>query len=536
MTSYRASLWKSSLTAKQKIDKVIAWAEDRELFKREALFIRPKRGGICQYVERPIQTETNRKIRRSRKVMILKARQLGITTGALADLFHDFLFRPYTKIAFVAHHGKTATEIFEIVNTFYMLMPAWFRRIKMFRTVKDSSEALTLRNGSSFKVGTSNSEFWRGQTFQHAHMSEAAFYEDIRKTFASIAMAVSDDGTICWETTAKGHNQFHALWVDQKSGYVKVFHSWLVDPEYVHDVMPDDLTEQEREYIETWALPFERACWFVKTLREKCGSDINVFNQEMPIAPEVAFIATGARYFDRSFGVDEEPEDGLNVLLVAEPGHLYVIGADPASGSPTGDQSAAAVLDVTDRKRPKLAATFKDRMPIPDFADVLMLLSGKYNDALVNPELNNHGLALLTDLRHKGFYRLFKDSQFNGKDIHWANQFGTLVTNQSRNLLLSAFRELVATNRLVLSCRAAQYQVDHFVYNSHGKPEHEGGHQDDLLFAVAHACYAGRRATDLKVREPTPVLHTHVEKLEWEMQNGRIFDGEMFDPTAELDW
>ena len=36
---------------------------------------------------------------------------------------------------------------------------------------------------------------------------------------------------------------------------------------------------------------------------------------------------------------------GLNVFALPEPGQKYVIGADPAEGNPTSDDSALCVLD-----------------------------------------------------------------------------------------------------------------------------------------------------------------------------------------------
>ena len=506
--------------------KVIEWANDRDLFKKEALFIRPKSGGVYRYVERPIQKQTNSIIRNRRRVRVLKARQLGITTGALADLFHDFLFTPHTKIAFAAHHGSTATEIFGIVSTFYEYLPKWFRRLPLFKTKKDNANALTLKNGSSIKVGTANSEFWRGQTFQHAHLTECAFYDDLKKVFASITMAVSDTGTITFETTANGHNEFHRQWVSQDSGYEHLFYSWLEDPEYVYDRLPDVLTDEEQDYIDTWNLPFERAAWFVKTFREKCASDMNLFNQEMPIAPEVAFIATGAKYFTKVFPeIKEDLKDGAIVYVQPVIKHVYVVGADPASGSPTGDKSAAVVIDATNKLRPVIVATFNARLPVPDFAQLLIVLAKKYNNALINPELNNHGLTLVTELRRQKYFKLFRDSAFNGKTIHWANQYGTLITQSSRNHLLSALNRWMSSNDLPIPCLRIRKQVNTFAYNKKLRPEAIQGENDDLIFALAHALY-GMSATSRPSSEvEEPPVYSMVEKLEWEMANSRVYSG-----------
>ena len=517
--------------------KVIEWANDRDLFKREALYIRPKTGGVIRYVERGIQTQTNSIIRNKKRVRVLKARQLGITTGALADLFHTFLFVPYTKIAFAAHHGSTATEIFDIVSTFYDLLPKWFKRLPLFKTKKDNANSLSLKNGSTIKVGTANSEFWRGQTYQHAHLTECAFYDDLKKVFASITMAVSDTGTIAFETTANGHNEFYRQWISSDSGYEHIFYSWVEDPEYVCDVMPDNITEVEQSYIDLWELPPERAAWFVKTFREKCASDMNLFNQEMPIAPEVAFIATGAKYFTKLFPLinRDELKDGIEVFEQPATNRVYVIGADPASGAPTGDKSAAVVMDATNKHRPRIVATFNARLPVPDFAQVLILLAKRYNNALINPELNNHGLTLITELRRQKYSKLLRESSFNGKTVHWANQYGTLITNSSRNKLLSSLNREISSNILAIPCTRLQQQINVFAYNKRLRPEALPGENDDLVFAAAHALYAVGYAHLPSTTEDEPPLYSMVEKLEWEMRHGRLYDRPLVTAADILD-
>lgn len=505
------------MTDEEKVRQVLAWADDKQLFYREALYIRPKKGGLASFTPRDIQLDTNDLIHRHRRVKITKARQLGITTGALADKFHAALFRPYTRVAMAAQLATTANEIFQIVATFYEFLPSWMKAIRLFKTRQDNANTLHLNNGSVVKVGTANTQFWRGQTYQHAHLTEAAFYHDFTKVLGSLGQAVSDTGTITFETTANGRNKYYDFWNDQDNGYHPVFYPWTLDPQYVHHALPDNLTKLEREYIERYELPYERAAWFVRTLREKCGNDLNLFNQEMPITADVAFIATGAKYFQVTFDVPDAYDDGLQVYVQPNPGHNYVIGADPASGAPTGDKSAAVVLDCVTST---VVATYNDRLPIPAFAEAVDLLSQRYNRALVNPEVNNHGHALIQDLLRRNT-PLFRQSTFNGKVVHYANQFGTLLTEKSRNHLLSQMLSAIATGKLVTKCPRVQAQCNTFVYDNTNKPRASAGRYDDLVIATAHALYAS--ATMAKPEPPPPQPETVRETLEWELRNGRLY-------------
>ena len=508
----------------EKIAKVMAWAEDRELFFRECLMIRPKKGGLKHFIPRPLQLDTNHIIRTQRRVKITKARQLGITTGALADRFHEALFSPFTRAAVAAHHKDTAEEILQIISTFYECLPPWFKAIKLFSTKKDNADTFHLRNGSVIKVGTANTEFWRGQTFQHAHLTEAAYYSDLLGVQVSLSQAIGDTGTIAYETSANGHNQWFDFWGDQNNGFVPLFHSWLLDPEYVADpaTLPRVLTTIELDYIEENQLPPERAAWFVKNLREKCGSNIQKFNQEMPISIDVAFIATGARYFQVVYNVTQEYEDGLQAYEPPIPGHTYYIGADPAAGAPTGDKSAAVVLDTT--KVPYIiVATLNSRVSIPAFAEEIQILSSQYNRAMVNPETNNHGHALILELRRKNV-PLFTGSRFNGKQVYLANEAGTTITATSRHVLLSALLKATAQGTLTVKCPRVQAQMDTFIYGKMNKPQADTGKFDDLVFATAHALYAGRTPSTETAEERAPV--GTIEILQYELRTGRLYEGD----------
>jgi len=76
---------------------------------------------------------------------------------------------------------------------------------------------------------------------------------------------------------------------------------------------------------------------------------------------------------------------------------------------------------------------------------------------------------------------LFRDSKFNGKNVYLANTFGTLITETSRNHLLSNLLKEVAENRLEVTDKRIQGQFNTFVYGVDTKPRHDTGKNDDLV-------------------------------------------------------
>ena len=86
----------------------------------------------------------------------------------------------------------------------------------------------------------------------------------------------------------------------------------------------------------------------------------------------------------------------LTVFQKPQPGRQYVIGADPAEGNPTSDESAATVLDEDTGEQ---VAVLAGRIEPDVFADYICKLANWYNWAAALVERNNHGTAVLIWLR-----------------------------------------------------------------------------------------------------------------------------------------
>ena len=90
---------------------------------------------------------------------------------------------------------------------------------------------------------------------------------------------------------------------------------------------------------------------------------------------------------------------GLAVFAPPQPGRRYVLGADPAEGNPTSDDSALGVLDAdTGEQVAELAGKFEPAL----FACYAHQLAVWFNKAGVLVERNNPGHAVLLWLRDNG--------------------------------------------------------------------------------------------------------------------------------------
>ena len=66
--------------------------------------------------------------RRGRQNIVLKARQMGISTWIAGRFFLKTITQPGTLTVEVAHNREAAEQIFRIVHRFYELLPEGLRR------------------------------------------------------------------------------------------------------------------------------------------------------------------------------------------------------------------------------------------------------------------------------------------------------------------------------------------------------------------------------------------------------------------------
>ena len=129
-------------------------------------------------------------------------------------------------------------------------------------------------------------------------------------------------------------------------------------PDYRKPVPPGfELTEEEQELKEKYALDDEQLQWRRYTIRNDCGGDPRQFDQEYPSEPDDAFLLSGEGIFDNKFikrlrdaislfGSHHEIDFVKNKIIPTlsgelviyrkpEPGKRYVLAADTAKGRKT---------------------------------------------------------------------------------------------------------------------------------------------------------------------------------------------------------
>lgn len=241
--------------------------------------------------------------------IILKARQLGVTTF-ISILFLDHcLFNENVNAAILADSKLVAREIFvDKVKYAYDNLPQCIQAICPVN--RDNANELRFGNGSVFRVGTS----LRGGTLQLLHITEFAkiCQENPRKAAEIMSGAINTVQAgqfICMESTARGREGFFydlcKSAIALRDAGAKLgkldwkfwFFAWWQHPDYVLEqdvVFSQDMVEYFTN-LENLGIKLtkDQKTWYVK----KMQTQGEYMKREYPSTPDEAFEAANEGLF-----------------------------------------------------------------------------------------------------------------------------------------------------------------------------------------------------------------------------------------------
>ena len=272
-------------------------------------------------------------------LIILKARQLGLSRVISLILLHSVLFQANTN-AFLASSTEDKTGLlFDMLDFVLERLPFWMRPREKYRR---ENKFLELANGSALTLqhGQQSTGIARGTTPTKCHISELSEFDEFKVSDlidSSLLRAMHDSPQtfLALESTAKGmNNWWHHKWVSAVAGWPErrsrlrpLFLPWFVGGLYpkqhwlrAHPVPPDyavrmlpwaaahaELAEEyvsKTEYLYTrlgreWRMPIEQI-WYYECERDAAIRErrLNKFLQEMPANPDEAFQSTSISVFD----------------------------------------------------------------------------------------------------------------------------------------------------------------------------------------------------------------------------------------------
>ena len=379
--------------------------------------------------------------------VILKGRQLGITTIALAlDLYWHFT-HPGLQ-------GTLTTDTEENRDMFRSTLAMYMDGLpKEYRIplLAHNRNQLSLKNRSRlfYQVAglRAKGSLGRGKAITYLHGTETSSWGDeegLASLLASLA-ETNPDRMYLFESTARGFNMFHDMYVTAKRARTQraIFCGWWRNELYSLDpngntykvYWDGKLTGEEKEWVRdikklyNFDINSRQLAWWRWKLLEGI-KDESLMYQEFPPTEDYAFIMTGTSFFSNArctdavkalkkktfasyryvFGTNfQDTEvvkstDRLCTLKVWEEPvdtAYYVLGADPAYGSSDwADRFCIQVFRVYSDGLEQVASFATSEMNTYQFAWVIAHLAGAYKNSTLNLEVNGPGQAVINELKN----------------------------------------------------------------------------------------------------------------------------------------
>ena len=488
--------------------------DDFSFYAKSALRIRTKEGKIKPLILNPAQKILDDAVQKQTasegkvRVIILKARQQGLSTYTGGYLYHSVSQRPAQKALVCTHHADSTRALFDMTKRYHEHCPEILKphtkyssRRELSFDVLDSSYVVATAGGDS--VG-------RGETLTHVHASELAFWPKTtaQDIWNGLLQAVPNTkGTAVFvESTANGVTGiFYELWkgaVEGTNGFVPVFIPWFTDPEYREPVPKTfERTPDEEEIAERYNLDDEQLMFRRKKVAQ---NGLDLFHQEYPSEPEEAFLTTGRPVFNPEQLTDilaaaPDPKERLalegddfvhnrrgelTTYINHDPGERYVIGADVAMGVRDGDFSVAQVLDSKKRQ----VAIWRGQVHPDFFAEVLYALGQFYNEAQLIVENNSHGILTCTrlgkDMAYPNFYTEIQVDKITDRETV---KLGFTTTSKTKPLVIDQLRASMREGELELNDKTTIREMMTYIVTESGAMEAEASCFDDCVMSLALA-------------------------------------------------
>jgi len=252
------------------------------------------------------------------RVIILKARQLGVSTFSTAYLFHQAITHYYRSGLIISHDSDSTRGLFDICKRYWDFLPG----IKPLRKRSNARELLfdnpfKDRDGieglmSAIKLETAGKKTaGRSSTIHDLHVSELPYFENAATVMSGLLQSVPQDGSsIIIEGTAQGitgaGEEFYIRWKKAEEGssdFAPLFFAAHKNPEYKMS-LPEDFVTTEWENMRLATFP-EMTKEYLMFRRYKIANDLgsalmsaeDQFRQEYPDTPSESFISSGRSVF-----------------------------------------------------------------------------------------------------------------------------------------------------------------------------------------------------------------------------------------------
>lgn len=403
--------------------------------------------------------------------VILKARQLGISTVAAAYVAWFMLFHREKNVLVIATKLSTATNLVKKVKMIFKNLPEFMLIAKI---QIDNKQSFELSNGSQVKAATTSGDAGRSEALSLLIVDEAAFVEGFDELWTGLYPTLSTGGRCIALSTPNGvGNWFHKTYVEAEIGS-NDFHPiklmWNVHPERNQAWFDKETTNMSKRDIAQ-----ELECSFNasgETVINPEDLQLIQSNIKEPI------YKTG---YDRNLWIWETYQEGVP----------YILSADVARG----DGADFSCFHIVRADTMTIVAEYQGKPDLDLYARILFDSGTEYGTCLLIVENVGVGIAVLEKLKDMEYKKLyysikstheFIESDLADTDDRSVAGFTTSV--RTRPLIVAKLEEYIRNKLITMQSSRLFHELKTFVWNN-GKAQAMRSYNDDLVMSLAIACW-----------------------------------------------
>ena len=434
----------------------------------------------------PFQADTLQTLQHNRYNVILKSRQLGISTLSAGFVLWNMLFKADYNVLVIATTQEVAKNLVTKIRVMHENLPTWLKG----KTIEDNKLSLRFKNGAQVKAVSSAGTAGRSEALSLLVIDEAAFIKNIDEIWASAQQTLATGGGCVALSTPNGTgNWFHKTWVDAEAGgqFTPTLLHWTVHPE----------RDQSWRDEQTGLLGEKHAA-------QECDCDFITSGHTVVDGPII-------QWYEQTYVKDPVERRGFdsNYWLWEYPDYAkdYVVVADVARGD-GGDYSAFHVIEIESMTQ---VAEYKGKIGTTEYGNMLVSVATEWNNALLVIENANVGWAVLQvaiDKNYENLYYSYKQDAYVDEDVHLSKGYdlkskaqkvpGFSTTSKTRPLIISKLETYFREKSPIVFSKRLVDEMYVFIWNGQ-RAEAQHGYNDDLVMAFGIALWV--RDTALRLRQ-----------------------------------
>jgi hypothetical protein len=461
----------------RQVSEIIKCGKDPVYFFNKYVKIQHPVHGLIPFNTYPFQDECVHDFIENRFSIILKSRQLGLSTLTAAYATWMALYQKDKNILIIATKLSVAQNFIKKVKTMIRSLPKW---LVLPTIVTNNKQLLEFSHGSSIKAIPTSDDAGRSEALSLLIIDEAAFVRNFDELWTGLYPTISTGGRVILLSTPNGvGGQYHEIYVNAEAGlseFKAIKLPWDVHPE-----RDDEWFEKETRNFSERKVAQEYLCDFATSGETFLTNNDLESLRQMITSP-----------------IDRAGPD-MNVWIWKYPlsEHKYILSADVSRGD-SKDFSTFHIIDVT---TDEVVVEYKGKIPPDEFASLIFEFGMKYSKALVCPENNSYGYATILKLKELEYpalyYRRRKAVYIGGYVPPGSTDIAGFTTSgKTRNLILTKLEEVIRNRQIAIYSSRFHDEMKTFIWRGNKAQAMKGNYNDDLVMSLAIGVWLYDSATD----------------------------------------